>query len=117
MPYDLYCPSLKDERHQLVGRTCKQCGIFAQRKMLRHRWSVHYRKKQSKEQSDDSAAPIRNVTRRSLAKSGEVLCVVRENHNIEWLDEDDFDLQNEIPTVELQDASPFVSVENSQVNP
>ena len=43
--------------------------------------------------------------------------VVRENVN-EWLDEDDVDLQqSEVPTVELKDACPLVSVENSQANP
>ncbi|KAF2894447.1 hypothetical protein ILUMI_11727, partial [Ignelater luminosus] len=75
MPYDLYCPSLKDERHQLVGRTCKQCGLYfcTKKNAQTHRWSLHYRKEQSKEQGDDSAAPnirpIRIVTRRSLARS------------------------------------------------
>ncbi|KAF2881501.1 hypothetical protein ILUMI_24679 [Ignelater luminosus] len=39
MPYDLYCPSLKDERHQLVGRTCKQlqCQDFPTT-----RWLLRY---------------------------------------------------------------------------
>lgn len=123
MPYDLYCPSLKGERHQLVGRTCKQCGLYfcAKKNAQTHRRSFHYRKEQSKEQTDDSAAPkvrpLRIVTRRSVAKSREVLCVVRENDNVEWLNEDDVDLQNEEPTVELKDACPLVTVEDSQANP
>ena len=44
--------------------------------------------------------------------------MVRENDDAEWLDETDVDLQQStVPTTDLQDAYPVISVEKSLVNP
>ncbi|GBP67431.1 Protein SYS1 homolog [Eumeta japonica] len=46
-------------------------------------------------------------TRRSIGKSREILCVVCENDEAEWLDETDVDLQQStVLTTDLQDAYP-----------
>ncbi|GBP40848.1 hypothetical protein EVAR_88909_1 [Eumeta japonica] len=62
--------------------------------------------------------PSRILTRRWNGRSREILCVVRENDDAEWLDETDVDLQQSIvPTTNLQDAYPVIGVEESLANP
>lgn len=122
LPYDLYCPSLKQDRQQLEGRTCQRCGLYfcTKKSVKAHVKSCH---KQPNNPSNNTSEmhnvrPSRILTRRSIATSREILCVVRENDDAEWLDETDVDLQQStMPTADLQDTYPIVSVEESLANP
>ncbi|CAH0563025.1 unnamed protein product [Brassicogethes aeneus] len=122
LPYDLYCPSLKDERQQLVGRICKRCGLYfcTKKNAQAHSISLHSRTSELLNISTETqkVCPIRIITRRSVA-SKDILCVVRENDDAEWLDEDDIYLSDlrlkEVPTAE-QDACSLVTLENNQAN-
>ncbi|XP_065172504.1 uncharacterized protein [Atheta coriaria] len=121
MPYDLYCPSLQKDRQQLLERTCQWCGLYfcTKKKVKEHVNSCH---KQCRNINNSvemhNVHPSRILTRRSNARSREILCVVPENDDTEWLDESEVDFQqNTAPTTDLQDAYPVVSVEESLANP
>ena len=79
---------------------------------------MNFCQKQNDTPEMHSVHPSRILTRRSNGRSKEILCVVRENDDAEWLDETDVDLQQStVPTTDLQDAYPVISVEESLVNP
>ncbi|XP_065172441.1 uncharacterized protein [Atheta coriaria] len=114
-------PSLQKDRQQLLERTCQWCGLYfcTKKKVKEHVNSCH---KQCKNINNSvgmhNVHPSRILTRRSNGRSREILCVVRENDDTEWLDESDVDFQqNTVPTTDLQDAYPVVSVEESLANP
>lgn len=113
--------SLQKDRQQLLERTCQWCGLYfcTKKKVKEHVNSCH---KQCKNINNSvgmhNVHPSRILTRRSNGRSREILCVVRENDDTEWLDESDVDFQqNTVPTTDLQDAYPVVSVEESLANP
>ncbi|XP_060806168.1 uncharacterized protein LOC132903036 [Amyelois transitella] len=122
LPYDLYCPSLQKDRRQLLERTCQWCGLYfcTKKKVKEHVNSCHKQPNPSSSNSVEmhNVRPSRILTRRSIGRSKEILCVVRENDDTEWLDETDVDFQQStVPTTDLQDAYPVVSVEECLANP
>lgn len=115
--YDLYCPSLQKDRQILLERTCQRCALYfcTKKKAKEH---VNFCHKQYNTPEMHSVRPSRILTRRSNGRSREILCVVRENDDAEWLDETDVDLQQStVPTTDLQDAYPVIGVEESLANP
>lgn len=115
--YDLYCPSLQKDRQTLLERTCQRCALYFCTKK-RAKEHVNFCQKQNNTPEMHSVHPSRILTRRSNGRSREILCVVRENDDAEWLDETDVDLQQStVPTTDLQDAYPVIGVEESFVNP
>ncbi|GBP13517.1 hypothetical protein EVAR_6871_1 [Eumeta japonica] len=74
MPYDLYCPSLQKDRKLLVERICQQCGQY---------FCTKKRAKECHGHHTAHETPTRILTLRGR----EVLCVVREDDDAEWLDE------------------------------
>ncbi|KAF9422454.1 hypothetical protein HW555_001852, partial [Spodoptera exigua] len=121
LPYDLYCPSLQKDRRQLMERTCQWCGLYfcTKKKVKEHVNSCHKQPNPSSNSVEmHNVRPSRILTRRSIGRSKEILCVVRENDDTEWLDETDVDFQQStVPTTDLQDAYPVVSVEECLANP
>ncbi|KAL4721037.1 hypothetical protein ACJJTC_012456 [Scirpophaga incertulas] len=121
LPYDLYCPSLQKDRRQLLERTCQWCGLYfcTKKKVKEHVNSCHKQPNPSSNSVEmHNVRPSRILTRRSIGRSKEILCVVRENDDTEWLDETDVDFQQStVPTTDLQDAYPVVSVEECLANP
>lgn len=86
MPYDLYCPTVKES---LVDRCCDVCGLyFASKKSNNiHKKEIHGKASAR----TDKIQPLYILRRRE----GETLCVV-ENcgfTNAEWLDDDDIDIE------------------------
>ncbi|XP_050498755.1 uncharacterized protein LOC126879621 [Diabrotica virgifera virgifera] len=121
--YDQYCPSLQKDHHILLERTCQRCALYfcTKKKAKAHENSCHIKQLHSTNNTLEmlhNVRPSRILTRRSNGRSREILCVVRENDDAEWLDETDVDLQqNSVPTNDLQDAYPVIGVEESLANP
>ncbi|CAH2087125.1 unnamed protein product [Euphydryas editha] len=87
--YDLYCPSLQKNRQQLVERTCQWCGLYfcTKKKVKEHVNPCHKQLKPSNNSLEmHNVRPSRILTRRSIGRSREILCVVRENDDTEWHD-------------------------------
>lgn len=74
IPYDLYCPPIKDD---INGRTCSTCGLYSASKksMNSHRKNLHG----GAVDHLSNVRPLRGLSR----KPHEVLCVLEES--VEWL--------------------------------
>ncbi|KAK3919263.1 Mitogen-activated protein kinase kinase kinase [Frankliniella fusca] len=82
IPYDLYCPSVRDE---IDGRTCQDCGLYFNSKtsLQAHRRDLHSK-------GLDPSARVRplNVLAR---RPGEYLCRLLGDSDAEWIDVESID--------------------------
>ncbi|KAK3928620.1 Methionine--tRNA ligase [Frankliniella fusca] len=82
IPYDLYCPSVRDE---IDGRTCQDCGLYSNSKtsLQAHRRDLHSK-------GLDPSARVRplNVLAR---RPGEYLCRLLGDSDAEWIDVESID--------------------------
>ncbi|GBP79307.1 hypothetical protein EVAR_55365_1 [Eumeta japonica] len=107
MPYDLYCPSLQKDRKLLVERICQQCGQY---------FCTKKRAKECHGHHTAHETPTRILTLRGR----EVLCVVREDDDAEWLDETEVNMsQTSLPitTASEEEALPVVTLNESLATP
>ncbi|GBP42246.1 hypothetical protein EVAR_29844_1 [Eumeta japonica] len=113
--------SMTKNRQQLVERTCQSCGLyFCSKKNVKAQINSFHKKPSPSNNSLEmhNVRPSHILTRRSIGRSRAILCVVRKNDDAERLDETDVDLQQStVPTTDLRDAYPVVSVEESLANP
>ncbi|GBP40219.1 hypothetical protein EVAR_37620_1 [Eumeta japonica] len=107
MPYDLYCPSLQKDRKLLVERICQQCGQY---------FCTKKRAKECHGHHTAHETPTRILTLRGR----EVLCVVREDDDAEWLDETEVNTSRTslpITTASEEEALPVVTLNESLATP
>jgi hypothetical protein len=84
IPYDLYCPSLKD---CLKDRVCANCGLyFATQVMLKEHKKLH----KSKDTIIQKTRPVRLAAKRQ--KEWLAIFLRNESTECEWIDENELDL-------------------------
>lgn len=108
-PYDLYCPSVRDD---LEKRCCNTCGIYfaSITRAAEHRRAAHIAPvKQAR--MFRKVRPSRIVTRRS----NELLCV--SANGLEWLDRNEVEGADDFTENHMEMLVPIVSLETAHDSP
>lgn len=116
IPYDLYCPSLKDV---LKERVCSTCGLyFASAVMLRDHKKIH-KNISELHKTGKKIRPDKVVTKRQ--KECMVVIVHGEDKDCEWIDEEELDANSDSNILSEAstdaDICPIIGTEHHLQNP